>query len=436
MNTVLVFPGNMTHAQNIALALREARALDAFVTGLRWRRDGLAARVIATLPQRFSLPALRQFERRSVDCIDDPLVHSYPFWEVLRTGASHFGSPIWADRAWERLSHRLDGLVARRYVPHTEAVQGFEYTSLRTFERARQEGVARILHLPSLDSRSFREIQDREKRAWPELRSPQDAYFDAVFERRYERRQREIALADLIVTNSRLTARSHIAAGAPADKVITVPLAGPSPIAAVKNKGGKADGPLIVLWAGPFSLRKGAHYMMEAWRGLAAGAVARLDVYGSVTVPSRVLTPRMDNIKFHGSVPRAQLFEAYQKADVLVFPTLSDGFGMVVTEALAHGLPVITTDQAGAADLINSDNGLIVPAADAEALKEALVWCLDNRPQLMQMRHHALATSRNRQWSDFRRELIGAFATRMSQCGYRPRYDIAAVGRLPWQVES
>ena len=101
-----------------------------------------------------------------------------------------------------------------------------------------------------------------------------------------------------------------------------------------------------------------------------------------LNLSDRFLESKMEAVVFHGSVPRTTLFNAYEDADVLVFPTLSDGFGMVVAEAMAHGLPVITTDQAGAAVLVTADNGLIVPAADPKSLADALRWCLDNRDRL------------------------------------------------------
>jgi glycosyltransferase involved in cell wall biosynthesis len=180
--------------------------------------------------------------------------------------------------------------------------------------------------------------------------------------------------------------------------------------------------PLKAIGAGTFSLRMGAHYLIEAWRLLGAGERARLEVYGQPHVPPRLRAATPDNVSYHGSVPKPVLFEAYRSADVLVFPTLSDGFGLVVAEAMAHGLPVITTDQAGAADLVTPNNGLIVPAADARALADALQWCLDNRRRLHDMRFHALETARRRQWPDFRRDLVAALETGLRRAGYSPAF--------------
>jgi glycosyltransferase involved in cell wall biosynthesis len=423
VRTVFSYPGNMADAQNSARALMESGVLDAFVTSFAYRKDGWIASLLGHLPSPITEPLGRQLARRSIDQVHAGLVHAYPLWELARTAAMHIArGPIAADMVWDHRSHRFDRLVARRYVAQTQAIHAYEYTALCAFQRAKQEGVARILHLPSLDSRHFEEIQRREKQEWPELIAPHDAYFDARFERRYARRRAEIALADVIITNSSLTARSHIAAGADPAKVTTVPLAAPPAISSVRQIQNQTQRPLAALWAGSFSLGKGAHYALRAWRILAAGPAARLHVYGHVTVPERVRAEAGEHVVFHGSVPKPQLYAAYEAADVLVFPTLSDGFGMVVTEAMAHGLPVIATDQAGAADLITPDNGMIIPSANPRALADALRWCLDNRSRLADMRYHALETARRRQWGDFRRELIAGLDGALRKAGYSPSY--------------
>jgi glycosyltransferase involved in cell wall biosynthesis len=176
---------------------------------------------------------------------------------------------------------------------------------------------------------------------------------------------------------------------------------------------------LSVVWAGNFTIGKGAHYFLDAWRALAAVRTIRARVYGGIGLPEWVLKPTLPGLALMGSVPQVDLFSAFERADVLVFPTLADGFGMVVTEAFSRGLPAITTDKAGASDLVkHGQNGLIVPAADAAALIEALQWCLDNRKTLYQMRFHALETARRWQWSDYRRLLIAKLAEGVRRAGY------------------
>lgn len=421
MRSVFSYPGNMADAQHAAAALMEAGVLDAYVTSFVWRRDGRAARWLERLPRGLATSVARQLERRAIDAVDASVIHSRAHWEIARTLAQRMHSPLLSDIVWDLGAHSFDRFVARRWVPRTRAIHAYEYTALASFERARREGVARILHLPSLDSREFADIEREEKTAWPELSGTHDSYFERKLATRYARRKAEIALADLIVTNSTLTARSHIAAGAPAERVVAIPLAAPPTIARLTREPDRKD-PLQVLWAGRFTPGKGAHYALIAWCALRAGRSAQLDIYGEVAVPARLLSNVPEGVRFNGSVPRHQLFAAYEQADVLLFPTLSDGFGLVAAEAMAHGLPVITTNRAGASDLVTADNGFVVPAADAAALTDALRWCLDNRERLAQMRLAALATARARQWSDYRRELIAALDVGLRRAGYTPSY--------------
>lgn len=431
MRTVVAYPGPMAHAQHAARALWEAGCLSAFVTTTAHRPDGRFARILAGLPGPQARGLLRQLARRRITEVPPGLVRAHPAWEVLRVLAARGGAgPILVDRIWDRMSHGFDDLVARRYVPRAEAVMAFEYTALAAFEAAARRGVARILQLPSRDSAESAAILAREQARWPGLEAPEDRYFDARFARRYARRRAEIAAADLVVANSALTARSHVAAGADPARITIVPLAAPPALDPAALREPARCAPLRVLWAGPFSLRKGAPDLLAAWRRLKAGPAARLDVYGEVTLPA-AFVGAPDAVAFHGSVPQAQLFAASTQADILVLPTLSDGFGMVVLEAMAHGLPVIVSDQAGAAEAVTGENGLVVPAGDAAALAEALRWCLDNRERVAAMRHAALDTARRRQWSDYRRDLVSALSVGLAGAGYAPRFGAVPSEGLP-----
>jgi glycosyltransferase involved in cell wall biosynthesis len=100
------------------------------------------------------------------------------------------------------------------------------------------------------------------------------------------------------------------------------------------------------------------------------------------------------------------LRRAYRAASILILPTMCDGFGMVVSEALAHGLPVITTRNAGAADLVTDGaSGYILPAGDVQGLARTLQWCLDHPRELARMRVAAWHAATRWTWHHFRREL-------------------------------
>jgi glycosyltransferase involved in cell wall biosynthesis len=412
---VVSHPGYFIDAHQTARAFHERGALAEFVTGLAFDESSIS-RFGRYLGRRVT----KELQRRVITLIPPSMVVTYPWLEMHRTALSRWvRNPIYADMVWDAMSHRFDRTVGQRHLERVEAVYAFEYTAKYTFEQAQRRGIAKILALPSTDNKAFEDLKSREESRFPELRSKQHRYFAERFPPRYERLCNEIALADVIVANSEITKQSHIRAGANPEKIVTVPCAAPPSIKAITKPVTDIDQPLSVVWAGSMIIRKGAHYFLDAWRALGAGTAAHAQVYGSIGLPERLLKPAPPRLVLMGSVPQVDLFAAFERADILVFPTLADGFGMVVTEAFSRGLPVITTDKAGASDLVeHGRNGLIIPAADSAALTAALQWCLDNRKALYQMRFHALETARQWQWPDYRRLLIAKVIEGLRRAGY------------------
>ena len=86
-----------------------------------------------------------------------------------------------------------------------------------------------------------------------------------------------------------------------------------------------------------------------------------------------MLIPDLPGLYVKGKYAFEDLPELLRQCDVLVFPSLSEGFGLVLLEALASGMPIITTENSAAPDLItNGREGFLLPAGDAETLREAL----------------------------------------------------------------
>ncbi len=146
------------------------------------------------------------------------------------------------------------------------------------------------------------------------------------------------------------------------------------------NFAGKRNEPTIgrVLFGGTAELRKGIHYFAAAARQLLdRGVRAEFLVAGNVADRIRSL-PECAALKFLGRIPRDQMQEELLRADVLVLPTLAEGSASVITEALVAGLPVITTQSAGAL-VVHGENGLIIPERGISALAEAISSVIEDR---------------------------------------------------------
>lgn len=408
MSVRIFHPTVAPFVQQAARALHEAGQLDRYVTSLRYAPESGTQRALFAAGRLAGLDVEREFRRRTVDAVPASCLETHPWGELLRVVTGRLDRDGRAlDYVWERTERAFDRAVARGLHPGLTGVYAFEYSSLQTITRARALGLRVAYDAPAPEPQSVQTILDREMARFPEIVTPWHRWITEREGPRIARRRAEFERAHVVIAASEFTRRSFAAAGLEAAKIHVVPYGAP-PVADREGalRGGTDRGPVELVWAGVFSLRKGAHYLLDAWRSHQLGRHARLRIYGHVELPARAVQPVPDGIEFAGSVPRSELLAALQRSDALIFPTLCDGFGMVVTEAWSRGVPVITTTSAGAADLLKpQENGLLIPAADPAAIATAVEWCVAHRPALRAMREAALHTAESWQWSDYRERL-------------------------------
>jgi glycosyltransferase involved in cell wall biosynthesis len=212
-----------------------------------------------------------------------------------------------------------------------------------------------------------------------------DAYFDRL--------AAEWEAAAGVVVNSEWTATALVRQGVPRESIHVIPLAYDPPVDRPPARPRvPARRPLVVLWLGNVVLQKGIQYLIEAARLLTDRSI-RFVVVGQVGISRQAVGTAPPSVEFVGRVTRDRVAEVYRTADLFVFPTLSDGFGLTQLEAMAHGLPVIATPNCGSV-VEHGRDGLVVPAADPAGLAAAVAALDDDRPRLEAMGRQAVTKGR------------------------------------------
>lgn len=218
----------------------------------------------------------------------------------------------------------------------------------------------------------FWNLLTEEQRIWRAKHPPASRHYqNLVIE--------SVAAADYICVASNFVRNSFLKQGYPADKLLFCPYPVDLEAFTPAQEPRPANRPFTILHNGGLSLRKGTPYLLEAFRLIrknVPNAVLRIknhlreDVKEIVRKNSDLPIEWSGNLDFNSHVRR------YQTSDLLLFPSIEDGFAFVVAEALACGLPVVTTPNTGASDLIQAGvNGDVVPIRDAQALADAgLRW--------------------------------------------------------------
>jgi glycosyltransferase involved in cell wall biosynthesis len=296
-----------------------------------------------------------------------------------------------------------------------QAVMGWGATTHHVFSEAANRGIRRILGMISPHDVHFARVSASEARRFPDLFPTHAGLRDRVYRKlaRFDAEYLKVPndLAQLVVANSRFSVRTLREAGYQTPvEVIPLGIDG----ARTTTLSRRANEPFRFLFAGTVSPLKGAHHLIEAWNGLAPPSDFELVLAGEWQLPEswrRRLSPR---IRALGRIPRAELESWYEKSSVLVLPSLGDGFGAVVLEALAYGLPVVTTDATGAAEILDASTGWVVPAGNREALVETLRSIVIDPHAVEAMRAPARETAGKYSWSRFRERLQGAIVRFMA----------------------
>jgi glycosyltransferase involved in cell wall biosynthesis len=293
---------------------------------------------------------------------------------------------------------------ASRRVPTADVVQAWTGYALEPMAAARRKGATTIAFRASAHIRTQVELLRDEFLSFG-LQPPRG--HDAIIDRECE----EYESADFVNVISSFALRTFLERGFPRSRLILTPLAADVGEVAVEARRSVLAGPLRVLFLGNVSLQKGVHYLLEAAHSLGSTAIT-LSLVGGVSADGAVVLKRMARPgEWKGPVQRARLREVFREHDVLVLPSIQDGFGAVLCEAMAAGLPVIATANTGAPDVVRDGvDGLIVRARSSAALRDALELLVVNRERALEMgRSAAAAMAGRRTWDHFAADLIDQY---------------------------
>ncbi len=400
MTILFGHPGGNPNSFHAALAHFEAGRLEAFcVPWLPSRATLHCLEAVAPKPSLVHRLARRHFpELAAAPTVQGRVLE----WGRLIKRALGNGD--------ERLSYEANDWLMRTMRsecrrPAVTAVHSYEDCSLWQFEEARRLGKACIYDMPIGYYPAWEETQAnlvRQYADWvPAGGLPSSRHV------RPEQKRREMELADLVLAPSRFveeTVRKFHPEKRLARAAYGVDLEFWRP--AQKNSG---EGVLRFIYAGQLSLRKGIPMLLDAWEA-AALHDAELDLVGmwQLAEQKRLAMPR--GVRLSPPCSRRELRERYLAADVFVFPSFFEGFGLVLLEAMACGLPAIASTATAGPDVLNASCGRLMQTGDLESLVDYMRWFSGHRDQLPEMSRAARSMAENFTWEKYRHCVADAVA--------------------------
>jgi glycosyltransferase involved in cell wall biosynthesis len=365
-----------------------------------------------------TLPSLAELKRRQFNPALRTATHTWPWRELSRMAATRAGlhqliahetGPFCIDAVYRGLDKRVASRLGKTSRWRTAtAVYGYEDGAADSFRRAKTLGLQCFYDLPIGYWRAARRLLAPEKDRWPEWTASLGGFLDS--DTKLARKDEELRLADRILVASSFTAATLRDFPGSLAPIEVIPYGFPTVADTSPQVRYHAGRPLKLLFVGGLSQRKGIADLFAV--AAALGPKVELTVVGNKTTNNcSALDAALARHRWIPSLPHADILRLMQAHDVLVFPSLFEGFGLVITEAMSQGTPVITTDRTAGPDLIEHGyNGWLIEAGSTPALQSAIEELL-LRPELIaQVAQAALETARRRPWSVYGKELAAALS--------------------------
>jgi glycosyltransferase involved in cell wall biosynthesis len=198
------------------------------------------------------------------------------------------------------------------------------------------------------------------------------------------RMKQEYRDADYIMVLSRFARDTFAAHGIDERKLISIPLG--VDVNHFYPTTPPEDDCFRIVYVGRMELLKGVHYLLQAFAELDLPGAELWLVGPALPEIAPFFEQYRGTYRHFGEIPHTDLPPYYGASSVAVLPSINDGFGLVILEAMACGLPVIATDHTGAADLIEDGvHGFIVPIRDVKGLKNRLSYLYRHRVEALAM---------------------------------------------------
>lgn len=276
---------------------------------------------------------------------------------------------VWQDTGFDR--------SVGRHLEGCDFIHAMPGQALHTFRAAKKRGVRTVLNHATGPIREWVKIM-RPEYARAGLRLEDVCPYDNAY---FAREDEEYALADFHCAASTVVRDQLLAMGVAREKIWVVPYGADTGAPVFTRRENDTPRDFTVLFAGQIGIRKGLKALLEAL------TLAGKPEWRMVFVGARL--PESDHdfaaycgpvpLHFEGAVSQERLAQTMRESGVLVLPSIEEGFGLVVPQALNCGCPCVVSDRVGGKDLVrHRDNGSIFPVGDASALAAELAWWAQN----------------------------------------------------------
>ena len=372
MKIIISHPTGNQFVRNAVKSLQQHKSLYCFITSLNFT---IKKKFLFFFPKFIR----DNINRRSFKGYTTNIISTSVFFELVRLTICRF---LKIEGKEEKLARDIDLFTARYISKHKDsidAVYAYENVAIESFKEARKHNIKCIYELPSAHWSFY------DKNTKPQRR----------LDREYE-----LKLADVIIVASTWAAKSFNRFPQHKSKIRILPYGFPEKVNTNRKNWYDGKKPLRALYVGQFTDRKGIPFLIKALNRIPKNLL-ELTFVGDGPY-KKELQKNFYYAKFIATCAHEDVLKTMRKNDVFIMPSLADGFGLVIAEAMSQGMVTVATEHTALKDIYNGRNSILIPPRNANKIYESILFLINNPQKVRTIGLAALQYSKKNTWSKYR----------------------------------
>jgi glycosyltransferase involved in cell wall biosynthesis len=408
-DSVIVSHPAQQHSYRLAAAIEKNEMLHSYCTTVYYRPNKL---LYLTLSKLLSQDNVERMIRRKLPFLDYKLkqfneLTGLLYLYIMRKDKKGKISSIYGNYLGGKFGKSIAKYAKKNNVKAVVAYDRFAYNCFQELEGT---DIIRILDMSSIPVKTICDIIARDL---PNSGTFSGTYYQQLqgfYQSTIQRSIKEIQVSDYFLVASEFVKNILIEENVEEEKIFIARYgADISRFSFETKKRKKSNEKVIFLFVGRLTAAKGIHYLLEAFKQLNRDDI-ELRVAGSMMNNEPLFEQYRDYFTYLGEVPNHEMPDIYKQSDIFVLPTMYDGASLAIVEALASGLPVISTQSAGNSELItDGKDGFVIPTGEIDPLMDKIIWFAENKDKIVSMALDARKTAELNTWDKYDEGIKNAF---------------------------
>ncbi|MDK0557894.1 glycosyltransferase family 4 protein [Clostridium perfringens] len=345
--------------------------------------------------------------RNNKDLCDDEVIQFYQISGLIEILLSRFDKSKKIYSIWHKITSKKFGIKVAKYAikNNFDAVICYDTNALECFKylENNKSNIIRIMDVAATNWIYMKEIYENDMLICPELKEKLRCEVGNYLTFKNQKYiKEEINRSQYLIVASKFVKKSYEFSNFPSNKILICPYGVDlNNFKYCTKKEKERIEPLNFIFIGGTKQLKGIYYLLEAFKRI-PNKTATLTIVGECNLSNKFMSRYKNKVTFTGLLMHDDIAELLKTMDIMIFPSLGDGFGLSVIEGMACGCPIICSENSGVADLIkDGENGFIIPIQDIDEIINKVNWFVENREIIPQMSIMANETAKMYSWDNY-----------------------------------